>query len=106
MLLKSLVAVTLFTGSLGAAETGASNVFNVRSFLKPNTEERIPVTAQLFAKPPKVVTKERVANGHCAIPLLELKANKTGDPMARATAPSKDSSVKAPPILACENWNK
>jgi hypothetical protein len=106
MVIKSLVAVTLLTGLIGAAEPGASNLFNVRSFLKPNTEEQIPVTAQLFAAPPKVLASEHGANSHCAIPLLEFKAKKTSDSMARAAEPIKDSLVKAPPLPACENWNK
>jgi hypothetical protein len=43
----------------------------------------------------------------CAIPMLEMKTQKTGDAMAMRLGPNPDSaSVMAPPVPACKHWNK
>jgi hypothetical protein len=110
MFLKTVIAVTLFTGLLSAAGPNDSDVFSVRSFVQPETKAKVPFP-QLFANPdPKflLAKPQRVArnNGKCAIPLLEAKPPKTNDAMAQFAGPNRNSSgVMPPPLPACKGWN-
>jgi hypothetical protein len=112
MFVRTLVAVTLFTSFLGAAGPTDSDIFSVRSFLNPNTREKIPVTGQLFSNGELKLLVAELAKAEprksdkCAIPLQEFKAPKTQDSMAMPVGPSGDSaSVMAPPLPACKLWN-
>jgi hypothetical protein len=107
MFVRGLVFVTLFTNLLGAAGQSDSDILSVRSFLNPNTKEKIPVTGQLFSdKVPELLTEELKKNDKCAIPLLEWKVGKTGDKIAKLVGPARvdPSSVTPPPVPACEAW--
>ena len=108
MLLKAVVAVTLFTSLVGA-----SDVFSVRSYKDPETKAKIPVNGQLFSNgDPKLLLQMaakqmRKEDHRCAIPLLEVKPPKTNDSMAHHYAgPSHnpDSAAILPPVPVCDGW--
>ena len=112
MFLRTVVAVTLFTSLLGAAEPANSDIFSVRSFTDPKTKAKIPVNAQLFANadvqklPEKALKEAKLSNGDCAIPLAEVKPAKSHDGIAQFAGQSHDAGgVMPPPIPACKGWN-
>lgn len=107
MFLRSFVAVTLFTSWLGAAEEANSNVFSVRSFRAiPHPNEMIPFSGRFLENgEPKRPAAEAEGVHKCAIPLLELRAGKTGDRIGRPAGKIDNSLVIAPPAPVCENWN-
>ncbi len=107
MFLKTFISAMLFTSLLGAAGSNDADIFSVRSFINPKTKEKIPITGRLFgAEEPKLLAAEPRTNDKCAIPLLEFKAKKTNDAIAKLVGPMKtNASLTIPPLLpACEGW--
>jgi hypothetical protein len=114
MFVRTVVAVTLFTSLLGAADSKSSDIFSVRSFTDPKTKAKIPVTGQLFAsadantKVLKQALKEALELGgqQCAIPLTEAKVAKTKDRLSQPGGDNFDrGSVVKAPVAACKGWN-
>jgi hypothetical protein len=104
MFLKTVVAVTLLTSSLSAAD-----LFSVRSFTQPDTKARIPVDGKLFSMNQedlkRIVASLKVPDiRECSIPLLTVKTPKTNDKIAQFSGPNSNpdpGSTIAPPVPAC-----
>jgi hypothetical protein len=96
----SFVAITLFTSLLSAADASKPNVFTVRSSTAPEPDKKIPITGQLLSSADPKKTEK------CAIPLLEMKAGKTGDHIGIPVGKVNDPLVIVPPVPVCKDWNQ